>query len=470
MLIERKLDSRPSNLRRLSYAYGSAHHVHLYGQPGPVMQHGGKSYTVWCLNDYLGLMNLASAREAEGLAAREFGASYPHAARMTFGNTPEHEAMDKALASFSGKEDAMLMTLGYMGMVSIIDALLDRHDMLIYDQGIHACGIDGVRLHRGERFSFRHNDVAHLEAMLKAATEKLDPKRGSILVLVDGVYSMLGEQAPLAQIVALKSRYEFSVLVDDSHGFGVLGANGRGTAEAQRCEDGVDIFFSSFTKALGSLGGFIAARHSVIQHLRYNLRSHIFSRSMPLAILRGLAERFRVMRAEPQRRHTLWRNARQLQQGLADAGLDIGTPGGAITPVHLQGDEIAAIRLVEMLREDFGLFAYAVAYPVIQKGKVLVRLVPTAAHSAQQIEECIAAMSALPGMMPECFDRGTASVAAPQPSGVDELTKHVVLPERSQAIITAISNHAQALQTLRNSNAALEGTMRKQLGIRAAGG
>ncbi len=414
MLIEQKLDSRPSNLRRLSYAYGSAHHIHLYGPPGPVMQHGGRTYDVWCLNDYLGLMNLQSAREAEGRTALELGASYPHAARMTFGNSPEHEAMDRALAAFSGKEEAMLLTLGYMGMVSVIDTLLDRHDILVYDQGIHACGIDGVRLHRGERFSFRHNDVAHLEAMLKAASEKLDPKRGSILVLVDGVYSMLGEQAPLARIVALKSRYEFSLLVDDSHGFGVLGQNGRGTAEAQGCEEGVDILFSSFTKALGSLGGFVAARHSVIQHLRYNLRSHIFSRSMPLAILRGLAERFRVMQAEPQRRETLWHNARQLQQGLAAAGLDIGTPGGAVTPVHLQGDEIETIRLVEMLREEFRLFAYAVAYPVIQKGKVLVRLVPTAAHTRQQIDRCIAAMSALPAMMPACFGGIAAARSVPQ--------------------------------------------------------
>ncbi len=414
MLIEQKLDSRPSNLRRLSYAYGSAHHIHLYGPPGPVMQHGGRTYDVWCLNDYLGLMNLPSAREAEGRTALELGASYPHAARITFGNSPEHEAMDRTLAAFTGKEEAMLLTLGYMGMVSVIDTLLDRHDILVYDQGIHACGIDGVRLHRGERFSFRHNDVAHLEAMLKAASEKLDPKRGSILVLVDGVYSMLGEQAPLARIVALKSRYKFSLLVDDSHGFGVLGRNGRGTAEAQGCEEGVDTLFSSFTKALGSLGGFVAARHSVIQHLRYNLRSHIFSRSMPLAVLRGLAERFRVMRTEPQRRETLWHNAQQLQQGLAAAGLDIGTPGGAPTPVHLQGDEIAAIRLVEMLREEFRLFAYAVAYPVIQKGKVLVRLVPTAAHTRQQIDRCIAAMSALPAMMPACFGGIAAAPSMPQ--------------------------------------------------------
>jgi len=384
MNIEEKLASKISEIHSFSDVKGDLHHIELEGEVSNRMFFKGKEYIVWCINDYLGLMNNPKAKKIAAEVTMKLGASYPHAARMTFGQSIHHETLEKNLAQFIEMEDACLINLGYLGIYSSIDAITDRHDILIYDQKVHACMIDAVRIHNGRSFSFKHNDVNHLETQLKRAKKFHNPKTGIILVVVDGVYSMHGEQAPLKEIVELKKKYDFNLVVDDSHGFGILGVNGRGTPEAQNVEGDIDLYMSTFTKALGSIGGFISGRKSIIEYLRYNTRATIFSRTMPLAQVLTVRENLKALKEEPFRRVKAWENTKNFQNGLKEIGFDIGNTASPITPVKLV-DAGDMVRALSMELRTNGIFTYTVCYPVVERGTYLIRMVSTYNHTEEDI-------------------------------------------------------------------------------------
>ncbi|MDY7395295.1 aminotransferase class I/II-fold pyridoxal phosphate-dependent enzyme [Aureibaculum sp. 2210JD6-5] len=365
---------------------------------GPIsnrMSFNGKKVITWSINDYLGLANHPEVIKADAEAAAEHGMAYPMGARMMSGHTTFHEQLEQECAEFVNKEAAYLVNFGYQGMVSAIDALVTKHDVIVYDMDTHACIIDGVRLHAGKRFVYKHNDVDSLEKNLKRATKMANENGGGILVISEGVFGMRGEQGKLKEIAALKKKYNFRFLVDDAHGFGTLGEGGRGAGVEQGVQDDIDVYFATFAKSMAGIGAFFAADKDIIQYLKYNMRSQMFAKSLPMAMVKGALKRLDMLRTMPELKEKLWENVNALQSGLKENGFDIGNTNTCVTPVFLEGDIPEAMAMVNDLRENHGIFCSIVVYPVIPKGMILLRMIPTAAHTLQDVEETIVAYSAI---------------------------------------------------------------------------
>lgn len=359
----------------------------LEGEISSRMKFRGKEVIVWSLNNYLGLANHPEIRKIDAEAAAQWGLAYPMGARMMSGNSNHHEQLEAELAAFEGKEDAILMNYGYQGIMSAIDALCGRHDVIVYDAESHACIIDGLRLHPGHRYVFKHNDVEDCEKQLQRATALIEKqKSGGILVITEGVFGMAGDQGRLKEIVDLKAKYEFRLLVDDAHGFGTLGETGAGAGEEQGCQDGIDLYFSTFAKSMASIGAFLAGKREIIDYIRYNIRSQIFAKSLPMPIVIGNLKRLEMLKTMPELKAKLWSNAQKLQKGLKDRGFDIGKTDSPVTPVYMKGGVEEATAMVMDLRENYGVFASIVVYPVIPKGHIIYRLIPSAAHTDEDIE------------------------------------------------------------------------------------
>ena len=359
----------------------------LEGEIGNRMTFRGKEKIVWSLNNYLGLANHPEVRKADADASQEFGLAYPMGARMMSGNSNHHEQLERELAAFENKEDAILLNFGYQGIMSLIDLLCSRHDVIVYDAESHACIIDGLRLHPGQRFVFKHNDVADCEKQLQRATALIEKnKSGGILLITEGVFGMAGDQGILKEIAALRPKYEFRLLVDDAHGFGTLGKTGAGAGEEQGVQDEIDLYFSTFAKSMASIGAFIAGPKNIIDYVRYNIRSQIFAKSLPMPIVIGNLKRLELLRSQPQLKEKLWENALKLQNGLKEKGFDIGKTDSVVTPVYMKGGVEEATHMVTDLRENYNIFCSIVVYPVIPKGHIIYRLIPTAAHTDEDIQ------------------------------------------------------------------------------------
>jgi len=365
---------------------------------GPIsnrMGFNGKKVITWSINDYLGLANHPEVIKADAEAAAEHGMAYPMGARMMSGHTKFHEQLEQECADFVKKEAAYLVNFGYQGMVSAIDALVTKHDVIVYDMDTHACIIDGVRLHAGKRFVYKHNDVESLEKNLKRATKMATENGGGILVISEGVFGMRGEQGKLKEIAALKKKYNFRFLVDDAHGFGTLGDGGRGAGVEQGVQDDIDVYFATFAKSMAGIGAFFAADKDIIQFLQYNMRSQMFAKSLPMAMVKGALKRLDMLRTMPELKEKLWENVNALQSGLKENGFEIGNTNTCVTPVFLEGDIPEAMAMVNDLRENHGIFCSIVVYPVIPKGMILLRMIPTAAHTLEDVKLTIEAFSAI---------------------------------------------------------------------------
>ena len=376
-------------------AHGYFSFPKLEGEIAPNMMFRGKEHLVWSLNNYLGLANHPEVRKADIEGATEFGLAYPMGARMMSGNSNNHEALERELADFVGKQDAFLLNFGYQGIMSAIDALVDRHDVIVYDAESHACIIDGVRLHQGKRFVYTHNDMQSLEKQLERATRWVENTGGSILVITEGVFGMSGAQGKLNEVVDLKSKFSFRLLIDDAHGFGTMGDTGAGTHEAQNCVDGVDIYFGTFAKSMAGIGAFIASTEEITNFLRYNMRSQIFAKSLPMPMVVGLRKRLELLKSQPELREKLWFIATSLQNGLKERGFDIGITNTMVTPVFLEGELQEATAITMDLRENYGIFCSIVVYPVIPKGLIMLRLIPTALHTIEDVNRTLDAYSEL---------------------------------------------------------------------------
>jgi len=374
-------------------AYGYYMFPKLEGEIGPRMMFRGIDVLNWSLNNYLGLANHPEVRAVDAKATQDFGLGYPMGARMMSGNSTYHEQLDRELAAFESKEDAVLLNYGYQGMVSTIDALVDRHDVIVYDAESHACIVDGVRLHMGKRFMYKHNDMDSLELQLQRAEKLVAETGGAILVITEGVFGMTGAQGKLKEIVGLKAKYKFRLFVDDAHGFGTMGKTGAGTGEEQGCQDEIDIYFGTFAKSMALIGGFIAADKEVCKFLRYNLRSQIYAKSVPMPIVIGALKRLDLIRKHPELRENLWKIVNALQTGLREKGFDLGKTNSPVSPVIMHGSVPEATAVVHDLRENYKIFCSVVVYPVIPKGMILLRLIPTAVHTLENVEETIIAFS-----------------------------------------------------------------------------
>jgi len=353
----------------------------LEGELGSRMYFRGKEKIVWSLNNYLGLVNHPDVRKVDTEAAARWGMGNPMGARMMSGNTSLHEDLEKILAAFVSREDAMLLNYGYQGIMSCIDALVNRHDIIVYDGEAHACIVDGVRLHLGYGYTYRHNDIADCEKQLQRAVKMAEKTGGGILVVTEGVFGMSGNQGKVREIVALKKKYPFRLLIDDAHGFGAMGATGAGADQEQGCQEGVDLYFSTFVKSMGSIGAFIAGPKAILTYLRYNVRSQIFAKSLPLIVVDGMMKRMEMLQTMPELRTRLWHNVHRLQNGLRQKGFDIGATNSPVTPVFMKGDLPEATNMVMDMRENYNIFCSVVVFPVIPKGQIIYRLIPTAAHS-----------------------------------------------------------------------------------------
>jgi glycine C-acetyltransferase len=366
----------------------------LEGEINSRMKFRGKDVIVWSLNNYLGLANHPEVRKADADGAKEYGLALPMGARMMSGNSNLHEQLETELAAFVDKEDTILLNYGYQGMVSLIDVLCSRHDVIVYDGESHACIIDGLRLHPGHRYVFKHNDMEDCEKQLQRATALIEKQQaGGILVITEGVFGMAGDQGKLEEIAALKEKYEFRLLVDDAHGFGTLGKTGAGAGEEQGCQDEIDLYFSTFAKSMASIGAFIGGDRKIIDYIRYNIRSQIFAKSLPMPLVVGNLKRLELLRTHPELKEKLWSNARKLQNGLKERGFDIGKTDSVVTPVYMKGDVPEATAMVMDLRENYGIFASIVVYPVIPKGHIIYRLIPSAVHTDADIEVTLNAFS-----------------------------------------------------------------------------
>ncbi|MEO7923033.1 MAG: aminotransferase class I/II-fold pyridoxal phosphate-dependent enzyme [Chitinophagaceae bacterium] len=367
----------------------------LEGEIGSRMIFRGKEMIIWSLNNYLGLANHPEVRKADAEGAAKYGLALPMGARMMSGNSDLHEQLEAELAAFEMKEDAALLNYGYQGMVSIIDVLCARHDVIVYDAESHACIIDGLRLHPGHRYVFKHNDMEDLDKQLQRATALIDKqKSGGILVITEGVFGMAGDQGNLKDIAAMKDKFEFRLLVDDAHGFGTLGKTGAGAGEEQGVQDKIDLYFSTFAKSMASIGAFIAGDRTIIDYIRYNIRSQIFAKSLPMPLVVGNLKRLELLKTQPQLKDKLWENARKLQKGLKERGFDIGKTDSVVTPIYMKGDVPEATAMVMDIRENYHIFCSIVVYPVIPKGHIIYRLIPTAVHTDEEIEQTLEAFSA----------------------------------------------------------------------------
>lgn len=377
--------------------YGEGYFIfpRLEGPIGPRMKFQGKEVVFWSANDYLGMCNNPEVLEADAKAAAEYGMFYPMGARAMSGETDEHLALEKELADFVNKESAYVLNFGYQGMVSAIDALVSRHDVIVYDADSHACIVDGVRLHMGKSFTFRHNDMESLEKNLERATKVAKTNGGGILVITEGVFGMRGMQGKIKEICELKNKFNFRLLVDDAHGFGTLGKTGAGVGEEQNCQEQIDVYFSTFAKSMAGFGAFLAGDAEIIRYLKFNLRSQIFAKSLTMPMVIGARKRLEILKSQPEIKAKLWENVHKLQNGLKDRGFNIGLTNTCVTPVMIEGTPVEATLLVKDLRENFGIFTSVVVYPVIPKGMILLRLIPTAAHTDKEINETLAAFEAL---------------------------------------------------------------------------
>ncbi|MDG1250674.1 MAG: aminotransferase class I/II-fold pyridoxal phosphate-dependent enzyme [Flavobacteriaceae bacterium] len=365
---------------------------------GPIsnrMRFKGKEVITWSVNDYLGLANLPEIRKADAEAAAEFGSAYPMGARMMSGHTELHEQLENELAEFVDKEATYLLNFGYQGILSTVDTLVAKDDVIVYDVDAHACVVDGVRLHIGKRFTYKHNDVESLEKNLQRATKVAKQTGGGILVISEGVFGMRGEQGKLKEIAALKSKYKFRFLVDDAHGFGTLGENGQGAGNEQGVQDQIDVYFATFAKSMASTGAFVAADKEIIDYLKYNMRSQMFAKSLQMQLVKGALKRLDLLRTNPKLKSKLWENVNALQNGLKKSGFDIGNTQSCVTPVYLKGSIPEAMALVQDLRENYGIFCSIVVYPVIPKGLILLRLIPTATHTLEDVDITLKAFSGI---------------------------------------------------------------------------
>jgi glycine C-acetyltransferase len=383
---------------------------------GPIsnrMKFQGKEVITWSINDYLGLASLPEIKQVDGEAAMEHGAAYPMGARMMSGHTDFHEQLENELAAFVNKEASYLLNFGYQGIMSAIDALVSKDDIIVYDVDSHACIIDGVRLHMGKRFTFKHNDIESLEKNLDRATKMAEQTGGGILVITEGVFGMRGEQGKLKEVVALKKKFQFRLLVDDAHGFGTLGKTGAGAGEEQGIQDEIDVYFATFAKSMAGIGAFLAADKEVINYLKYNLRSQMFAKSLPMIFVKGALKRLDMLRTMPELKAKLWENVNALQNGLKNKGFNIGNTNTCVTPVYLNGSIPEAMALVKDLRENFGIFCSIVVYPVIPKGLILLRMIPTATHTMEDISITLDAFSAIRDRLENgTYKRLSAAVAA----------------------------------------------------------
>ena len=355
---------------------------------GPIsnrMKFNGKEIITWSVNDYLGLANHPEVRKVDSEASKEFGSAYPMGARMMSGHTTLHEELESRLASFVSKDAAYLLNFGYQGILSTIDTLVSKNDIIVYDIDSHACIVDGVRLHVGKRFTYQHNDMKSLEKNLIRATNLAEQTGGGILVISEGVFGMRGEQGKLKEIVKLKSKYKFRFLVDDAHGFGTLGKTGAGAGEEQGVQDDIDVYFATFAKSMASTGAFIAGDSEIIEYLKYNMRSQMFAKSLQMQLVVGAIKRLEMIQKDTKLKDKLWDNVNHLQKGLKDRGFDIGNTQSCVTPVYLKGSIPEAMVLVRDLRENHQIFCSIVVYPVIPKGLILLRLIPTASHTIEDI-------------------------------------------------------------------------------------
>lgn len=367
----------------------------LEGELGPRMKFHGKDILNWSLNDYLGLANHPEVRQADADAAAQYGAAYPMGARMMSGHTDAHEQLERELAAFVQKEAAYLLNFGYQGIMSAIDALVTKNDIIVYDVDAHACIIDGVRLHMGKRFTYKHNDLESMEKNLQRATKMALETGGGILFITEGVFGMRGQQGKLKEIVEMKKKYNFRLLVDDAHGFGTLGKTGAGAGEEQGCQDGIDVYFSTFAKSMASIGAFLAGDKDIIDYLKYNLRSQMFAKALPMIQTVGALKRLQLLRDNPSLKDKLWENVNALQNGLKERGFNIGDTNTCVTPVYLEGSIPEAMVMVNDLRENYGIFLSIVVYPVIPKGIILLRMIPTASHTIADINETLSAFEAI---------------------------------------------------------------------------
>ena len=367
----------------------------LEGPIGNHMKFQGKEVITWSVNDYLGLANHPAVRKVDADAAATYGSAYPMGARLMSGHTHLHEQLQNELADFVGKEAAYVLNFGYQGILSTIDTLVSKNDVIVYDVDAHACIVDGVRLHVGKRFTFRHNDIESLEKNLIRATRVAKETGGGILVISEGVFGMRGEQGRLREIAALKEKYGFRFLVDDAHGFGTLGATGAGAGEEQGIMDDIDVYFATFAKSMASTGAFIAANKEIIDFMKYNMRSQVFAKSLQMVLVQGALKRLEMLRTMPELKAKLWENVHALQDGLKERGFDIGTTQSCVTPVYLNGTVLEAMVLVKDLRENHGIFCSIVVYPVIPKGLILLRLIPTSSHTLDDVAKTLDAFSAI---------------------------------------------------------------------------
>ena len=363
----------------------------LEGEISNKMIFQGKERLVWSLNNYLGLANHPEVRKADAQAAKDWGMAYPMGARMMSGHTKYHEELEQQLASFVKRPAAYLLNYGYQGMVSIISTLVNRNDVIVYDSEAHACIIDGMRLHFGKRFVYPHNDMENLETQLKRATRLVEKTGGGILVITEGVYGMAGDLGNLPAIVALKEKYNFRVFIDDAHGFGTMGPTGAGTDEHYGVQDKIDLYFGTFAKSMAGIGGFVAGDEKVIKFLQYNMRSQIFAKSLPMPMVIGAMKRLELLREDPSHRNNLWKVVNALQKGLKDAGINIGATESPVTPVILNGEIPEATQITYDLRENYDIFCSIVVYPVVPKGTILLRLIPTAVHTLEDVDYTIKA-------------------------------------------------------------------------------
>lgn len=364
---------------------------------GPIasrMKFRGKEVLTWSLNNYLGLGNHPDVRKADADAAAEYGMAYPMGARMMSGQTRKHEELERELAAFVQKEDAFLLNYGYQGMSSIIDAVTSRNDVIVYDSESHACILDGMRMSLAKRFVFPHNDMENLETQLKRAVKRADQQGGGVLVITEGVFGMAGDLGNLKAVCDLKDKYDFRLLVDDAHGFGTMGATGMGTGEHFGVQDKIDLYFSTFAKSMAGIGAFIATDKEVVDFLRYNMRSQTYAKSLPMPMVIGALKRLEMLRSMPELKERLWSVVNALQSGLKEAGFDLGATESPVTPVYMRGGIIEATNLILDLRENYNIFCSMVIYPVVPKGDILLRLIPTAMHSLEDVKETIDAFNA----------------------------------------------------------------------------
>lgn len=384
-LFEKMKDGGPLG-QHMDRAHGYFAFPKLEGELGSRMMFRGKERIVWSLNNYLGLANHPETRKVDTEAAAKWGIGYPMGARMMSGNSTMHEELEKIIANFVSREDAMLLNFGYQGIMSCVDALVNRRDVIVYDAHCHASIMDGIRLHIGQGYAYKHNDIADCEKQLQRAQVMAEKNGGGILVITEGVYGMSGNQGKLKEIVELKKKYDFRLLIDDAHGFGAMGKTGAGADEEQGCQEGVDLYFSTFVKSMGSIGAFIAGPKDVLMFLRYNVRSQIFAKSLPMMVVEGMIKRMEMLKTMPELREKLWHNVNKLQNGLREKGFNIGTTNSPVTPVYMKGDVPEATAMVMDLRENYNIFCSIVIYPVIPKGDIIFRLIPTAAHTDEDTE------------------------------------------------------------------------------------